>query len=118
MTMIRLNLSIGLTYEIANQASDFIFNIHAAQTKHQTIVTERLDINAFSTPVIYPDPVTGTRFMRLKAGPGQLGLRYTATVDIDHYVGSPALIGELPVSQLPPSVLPYLYPSRYCQSDR
>jgi transglutaminase-like putative cysteine protease len=27
-------------------------------------------------------------------------------------------IGEVPVSNLPASVLPYIYPSRYCQSDR
>ncbi|MBV5332070.1 transglutaminase family protein, partial [bacterium] len=25
---------------------------------------------------------------------------------------------EIPVAQLPPDVLTYLYPSRYCQSDR
>lgn len=116
--MIRLNLSIDLKYQIADQASDFIFNVHAAQTEHQAIVTEHLNITASSMPVVYRDPVTGTRFMRLKAGPGELGVQYTATVDIDHYVGSPALIGELPVSQLPPVALPYLYPSRYCQSDR
>jgi len=45
-------------------------------------------------------------------------VRYAATVDIDHHVGSPAGIEECRISQLPSTVLPYIYPSRYCQSDR
>ncbi len=116
--MIRLKLSISLWYEIANQASDFIFNIHAAQTSHQTVVTESLDINPPLMVVVYPDPTCGTRFMRLKAEPGALAIRYAATVDINHFVESPECIGETPVEQLLPSVLPFIYPSRYCQSDR
>ena len=116
--MIRLKFSIDLCYEIANQASDFIFNIHAAQTAHQTVVAEGLDINQPVVPVVYADTSYGTRFMRLRAEPGPLAIRYAATVDIDHHVESPANIEEIPVSQLPTSVLPYVYPSRYCQSDR
>jgi transglutaminase-like putative cysteine protease len=116
--MIRLNLSIDLWYEIANQASDFIFNIQAAQTGHQKVVTESLDISPPVIPVLYSDTTYGNRFMRLKADPGPLTIRYAATVDIDHYAESPAHIEETPVSQLPSSVLPYIYPSRYCQSDR
>ncbi len=116
--MIRLKLSIDLWYEIANQASDFIFNIHAAQTGHQTVVTESLEINPPLTTVVYPDPASGTRFMRLRAEPGPLIIRYAATIDIDHHVESPASIAEVPIAELPPAVLPYIYPSRYCQSDR
>jgi transglutaminase-like putative cysteine protease len=116
--MVRLKLSIGLWYTIANQASDFIFNIHAAQTRHQKVVTERLDISPPGIPVVYSDTPYGTRFMRLRADPGTLSIRYEATVDIDHHVASPAGIAEIPVSQLPLPVLSYIYPSRYCQSDR
>jgi transglutaminase-like putative cysteine protease len=111
-------LSIGLWYEIANQPSDFIFNIHAAQTAHQTVVTESLQIDPPVTPHVYTDPIRGSRFMQLKADPGPLSILYAATVDIGHHVESPACIAETPVSQLPRSVLPYVYPSRYCQSDR
>jgi transglutaminase-like putative cysteine protease len=116
--MIRLKMSIGLQYEIANQTSDFMFNIHAANTAHQKVIVENLDIHPASQPVVYPDTPDGTRFMRLRAEPGQLNIYYTATVDIDHYVESPVRIEETPVSQLPPPVLAYIYPSRYCQSDR
>ena len=116
--MIRLKLSIDLWYEIANQASDFIFNIHAAHTGHQTVVTESLEINPPLTAVVYPAPTSGTRFMRLRADPGPLFIRYAATIDIDHHAESPASVDEVPIAKLPPAVLPYIYPSRYCQSDR
>lgn len=116
--MIRLHFSISLHYQIANQASDFIFNIHAARTPHQTVVAESTDINPPSAVPVYTDDICGTRFMRLKADPGLLTVRYEATVDINHQIESPASIGEVPVAQLPPAALVYIYPSRYCQSDR
>ena len=116
--MIRLNLGIDLQYEIADQPSDFIFNIHAAQTPHQTVVSETLEISPQVLPVVYAETVNGPRFMRLRAGPGPLTIRYAATVDINHHVQAPDGLAEVPVAQLPPGVLPFVYPSRYCQSDR
>jgi transglutaminase-like putative cysteine protease len=116
--MIRLKFSIDLNYAITQHPSDFIFNIHAAQTGHQKLISESLEISPNLVPVIYPDVASGARFMRLRADPGALAIRYAATVDIDHHVESPGNIGEVAVSRLPPSVLPYIYPSRYCQSDR
>ncbi len=116
--MIRLKFSIALKYEVVDFASDFIFNIHAAHTRCQTVVNEALNLSQPVEPVVYIDPTYGTRFMRLKAEPGVLTVRYDATVDSAHHMESPARIAEVPIAQLPPDVLPYLYPSRYCQSDR
>jgi transglutaminase-like putative cysteine protease len=47
-----------------------------------------------------------------------LKLNYSATVDITHHRTNPATLPEVPVQFLRPEVLSYLYPSRYCQSDR
>ena len=116
--MIRLKFSIDLKYEIVDYASDFVFNIHAAQTRRQTIVTEALHVSQPVTPVVFTDPTHGTRYMRLKAEPGDLTVRYEATVDIAHYTASPERLIEMSIAQLPPEVLAYIYPSRYCQSDR
>jgi transglutaminase-like putative cysteine protease len=116
--MIRLKFSIDLTYEIADYASDFILNIHAAQTRSQSVVAEQLHLSQPIAPVIYTDPTYGTRYLRLKAEPGQLAVHYDATVDIVHHSESPGRLEEVPISKLPPEVLPYIYPSRYCQSDR
>ena len=116
--MIRLKFSIDLRYEIADFASDFVFNIHAAHTRCQTVVSEALHISPPVASTVHVDPTYGSRYMRLKAEPGVLAIRYDATVDIAHHTESPARIMEVPIAFLPPEVLPYLYPSRYCQSDR
>ncbi len=116
--MVRLKFSIVLQYDIDAPGSDFIFNIHAAQTSHQIVVSETLDISQALVPNLYTDPVTHTRYLRLKAFGGPLTVRYDATVDLDHYVAQPEQIAEVAVANLPGEVLPYLYPSRYCQSDR
>jgi transglutaminase-like putative cysteine protease len=116
--MIRLKFSIELNYEIDLPGCDFIFSIHAAQTPHQTVVSESLNISQGLLPNVYTDPVTRTRFLRLRALAGPLTMRYEATVDLDHYTAQPSQLGEVAVANLPEAVLPYIYPSRYCQSDR
>ena len=116
--MLRLKFSIELNYEIDAFGCDFIFSFHAAQTRQQIVVTEALRLSQNLTQNTYTDPVTHTRFLRLKAFPGPINLRYDATVDLDHYQAQPAHIAEVMVANLPGAVLPYMYPSRYCQSDR
>ena len=116
--MVRLKFSIELNYEIDQPGCDFIFSIHAAQTAHQTVVSESLYISQPLPANVYTDPVTHTRFLRLKAFDGPLMLRYDATVDLDHYTAQPDQLSEVAVANMPGPVLPYIYPSRYCQSDR
>ena len=116
--MVRLKFSLELNYEIDQPGCDFIFSIHAAQTVHQTVLSESLDISQRLSPNVYTDPITHTRYLRLKAFAGLLKVRYAASVDLDHYTAQPAQLGEVAVANLPGQVLPYLYPSRYCQSDR
>ena len=115
--MIRLKLAIELDYDIA-APSDFIFNIHAAHTERQKVLAENLVLSQNVPHTVDEDPVTHNRYLRLSALPGHLHLRYEATVDLLHHVEQPANIGEVPVARLPTQVLGYIYPSRYCQSDR
>lgn len=116
--MIRIELQIELNYGIDPHGADFIFNVHAAHTAHQTISAERLELSQAIPSEIQTDPLTGNRYLRLRAEPGPLHLAYRATVDICHHFADPAQIAEVPVSRLPPEVMGYVYPSRYCQSDR
>jgi hypothetical protein len=116
--MVRLKFSIELNYDITQPGSDFIFNIQAAQTGHQTVVSESLGVSQALPLNLYTDSVTHTRFMRLKAANGPLTVRYDAIVDLNHFTAPPQQVGEVFIADLPGPVLPYLYPSRYCQSDR
>ena len=116
--MLRLKFSIELNYEIDSSGCDFIFSIHAAQTAQQRVISESLHLSQSLTHATYTDPATNTRFLRLKAYGGPLMLRYEATVDLDHHTAQPEQLAEVAVANMPGQVLPYIYPSRYCQSDR
>lgn len=116
--MTRLRLSIALDYDVAAPGCDFVFNIHAAQTDRQRVTDEALRLSQDVRWRVDVDPVTRNRYLRLSAQPGPLTVEYDATVDLLHHVASPEAIAEVPVARLPMGVLPYLWPSRYCQSDR
>ncbi|MGE5472355.1 MAG: transglutaminase-like domain-containing protein [Bacteroidota bacterium] len=116
--MVRIQFAIDLQYELLYPGTDFVFNIHAAQTASQQVVGEQLQISQPVATTIQTDPASHARYLRLTAGPGPLQVNYQATLDIEHHVGAPDRIGETPVAQLPLSALTYIYPSRYCQSDR
>ena len=116
--MVRLELSTELGYDIGEHGADFIFNVQAAHTPRQTVVSEQLHLSQDSPYSEYTDPATNSRFLRLHAEAGWLTLRYTALVDLAHVEALPEQLMELDAYNLPGEVLPYLYPSRYCQSDR
>lgn len=116
---VRLELEIDLHYEVSAGGADFVFNIHAAQTPHQTVHHEQLQLSQDVPYRVDTDAATANRLLRLHAQPGPLEVRYRATVDIRHHtMARPEQMAETPVGQLPTHVLGYIYPSRYCQSDR
>ena len=116
--MIRILLNVELDYVVDPQGADFVFNIHAAHTPSQTVSNEQLSISPWLDTRVHTDPTSGNRYMRMRAQGGPLQVRYSATVDICHHLADPASIGEVPVHLLPPETMGYIYPSRYCQSDR
>ena len=117
--MIRLELQIDLYYQINDSyGADFVFNIHPALTPAQTLSGERLNLSQPVLPEISTDFATGNRYMRLHANPGPLQVSYAATVDLQHHRADPGSLAEVPMRQLPLDAMQYVYPSRYCQSDR
>ena len=116
--MVRMKFSIELNYEVMDAQCDFIFNLHAARTRSQRIVEETLWLSQPLVSDHLTDDALGNRFMRLRAARGPLTVRYAATVDLDHFLAPPDALGEAPIAGLPMHVLPFIYPSRYCQSDR
>lgn len=116
--MNRLNYSVDLSYEVVDQTADFLFNIEVARTDRQTIVSEHFAITPGIGVERYTDPALANRMIRVRAPKGPLNIHYDATVDIAHRFDQPADLMEVPIAQLPFEVLPFLAPSRYCQSDR
>jgi transglutaminase-like putative cysteine protease len=100
--------------------STLILNVHAQRGPTQTILSEqfsvepRVKLTEFSV-----DDLTGNRFVRLETGAHKkLAIRYAAEVDCDFQTYRARAVEATPVAELVPSTIPYLFPSRYCQSDR
>ena len=116
--MVRLQFTISLGYQVLDPLCDFIFNIQSAATPRQRVFDESLDINQAVTSLESVQGDEGCRYLRLQASAGRLSVIYRGTVDIDHFRENPAVLREMPVSELTLGQLRYVYPSRYCQSDR
>ncbi|HXF81049.1 MAG TPA: transglutaminase family protein [Usitatibacter sp.] len=115
--MIRFDLSITLDYTVQSP-TDFVFVVQPTNTPYQRVTWESLAVEP-QLPVVeevHGSPVN--RHVRIHAGPGPFKLRYDAIVDLVHHFALPSDLREVPISELPASVIQYIYPSRYCQSDQ
>lgn len=115
---VRIELAIELAYEVDAHGADFVLNIQAAHTTRQSVSAESLLLSQPVEPRTHTEPTSGNRILQLRTGSGRLQLDYRATVDLRHHRADPATLAEVPVHRLPPAVMGYVYPSRYCQSDR
>jgi transglutaminase-like putative cysteine protease len=115
---LRLGYQVELAYQVRTGGADFIFNVQATRTPRQQVLRESLS----TTPSVplheYVDPVSSSRILRLRAPVGDLVLRYEALVELQHHRQQPDSVQEIGIAGLPGAVLPFLYPSRYCESDK
>ena len=114
--MIRVSIDNELSYNVL-QTSDFVFNIQAARNQYQRIIEETLTFDPPLPVEQFTDPLLENRFVRIRANPGPLKVSYRATVGLDYMVSDPAVIQESPIAMLPMETIPFIFPSRYCQSD-
>ncbi len=102
----------------ANSPGTLILNIHALRTPTQTILNETFVIDPYIKFEELVEP-NGNRLVRFEIPePGNIKVTYNATVDNSVIVSDHTHREETPVAHLDSSILPYLYPSRYCQSDK
>lgn len=112
----RLAIDARLHYRLA-RPHEILLRLEAANTPDQRVVRERLDVNADDL-ARWQEPATGERIARLTAS-GDLHIAYGAEVEVSRREGDDlAGVAATRIHDLPPAVLPYLMPSRYCPSDR
>jgi transglutaminase-like putative cysteine protease len=114
--MIRVSIDNELSYNVL-QPSDFVFNIEAAKNQYQLIIEESLSFDPPLPFEQFTDSLLENRFVRIRANPGPLKVSYRATVGLNYMVSDPAVIQESPIATLPMEAIPFIFPSRYCQSD-
>ncbi len=114
----KFSVSGALSYDV-RAASTFILNIHALRTPNQTVLQE-----SFSTAPEYKveelhSTQSGNRYMRFEVPePVYININYTALVDTNYKLIDNSRLTNVPVMHLDADVIPYLFPSRYCQSDK
>jgi hypothetical protein len=109
------DIDCTLAYQVSGP-TDFLFQIHALDGMDQKVLTESMVLSQEQTPHVYCDPLVGHRFMRLHVEAGALEIHYQARVQrtpepVDLHAT------EVPIADLPDSLLHNLMPTRYCESD-
>lgn len=116
--MTRFQVSCQIEYDIAFPTT-LILNIHPQRNASQTIIAEELNIEPRLHLEEFTTPGTDNRFIRLETGKKKhLSVAYSGTVDCDYQYLAANRVALTSVRSMDQSVIPYLFPSRYCQSDR
>jgi transglutaminase-like putative cysteine protease len=99
--------------------STMILNVHAQRNSSQTVLQEEFAIEPKVRVSEFIAEGTENRFIRLETGRHKaLAISYAATVDCDYQTYKAGSVEATPVAELNSATIPYLFPSRYCQSDR
>ncbi|NEQ40234.1 MAG: transglutaminase family protein [Okeania sp. SIO3I5] len=114
--MKKFQLGCQLNYTIS-QPTTLLFNLEVVNNNYQNILHEKLQLNPSLAIDKYISDSEKNRFIRVNAPTGKIEISYQATVELFHYYANNNNIAEVPLAELPIETLPYLYPSRYCQSD-
>lgn len=112
-----VNVGSELAYRVDSPTS-FVFNIAPAFTPHQNIKDENLVVTPnldFEWCMLNEH---GVRGLRVNALQGDFKIKYSATVELSPEVRHTSDLNEVSHPVIPTEVLQYLYPSRYCESDR
>jgi transglutaminase-like putative cysteine protease len=99
--------------------STLILNVHAQRNVSQTVLDEQFDVEPQVKIDEFASEESHNRFIRLNTeGHETLSIRYAAAVECAVQVYSAGSVEATAVADLSASTIPYLFPSRYCQSDR
>ena len=112
----RLNIEVELDYHFA-EATDVLLTVEAAQLPDQLLVEDRLVIDGVGPlrPIAGEDGIGRRTWMRAE---GSFHAAYRAVVDVERPRQDLAALPAAPLRELPAEVIPYLWPSRYCEADR
>ena len=108
-----------LSYEVFSPTT-FIFNIQAAKSENQKVISETLIV----TPSIKFEEFTlknsDTRFVKMEVEQGVFfTIIYQAEVEVFYKIyDEKVLLKSIPIINLDHEVLPFISPSRHCESDK
>jgi transglutaminase-like putative cysteine protease len=112
----RFNIQTDLDY-FFREPTDVLLAVEVAPTSKQLLIEDLLKVSGAGPlrPVAGEDGTGRRTWMRAQ---GSFHASYRATVEV---TGTPRNLMDLPAAPLtglPAEVVPYLWPSRYCEADR
>jgi transglutaminase-like putative cysteine protease len=112
----RLSIDATLDYDLL-QPADLLFALEVAQMHDQILVTDLLRVGGVEPmwPIAAEESLGRRTWAR---GTGRVTARYTATVDVLRPTLPLEGLAADDIKRLPSLVVPYLFPSRYCEADR
>ncbi|MEJ6981048.1 transglutaminase family protein [Pedobacter sp. P351] len=114
----RFKVASKMEYHVFSDCT-LILNIHALRSPHQTVLEEKFSTAPYNKAVELVSGHGESRFFRIEIPqPCDLVINYSAVVNTSYEFIDYELLTDVPISQLEPYILPYLNPSRYCQSDK
>lgn len=114
--IMRLSVASRLLYRFPERREVLLF-VEAARTPRQQVLTDTLSIAAADDLLRVSDAETGERHTVFTAQ-GDVEILYSAQVEVTAEADDMTAAGAARIRDLPPHVLPFLRPSRYCPSDR
>lgn len=112
----RLKIDAELDYHFPH-AADVLLELEVAKLQDQKLVEDKLIVGSATplTPVSGHDGIGRRTWAR---GEGRFTVAYNAMVDVDRPTADLAAIDSVPLRQLPGEAVQYLWPSRYCESEK
>lgn len=116
--MATFNITATLTYEI-KKPSTLILNIEPLHLGQQVVISENFHLNREVEMKTLDAQYPSKRYRILTINElGPFHITYRADVKIAMMAIAKEQLWDVPIAELPVSVLTYLHPSRYCQSDK
>ena len=114
----KFNVFTEMGYTVQS-AGTLLLNISALRSAHQTILEESFAVDPYIKVEELLSANGENRLIRFEVENEQkVKVIYKATVDNYYTLSDHEHEAEIPVAQFDTSILPYLNPSRYCQSDK
>ncbi|MCF7786534.1 MAG: transglutaminase family protein [Prosthecobacter sp.] len=111
-------INAELQYDVLMQ-STVLLSIHALATQNQTLQMESFKVTPGVKWEELPMGTGENRYIRLDTGDAtKLEVSYSVMAETRHTMVSHEEIQGIPISEIHRSAISYLFPSRYCQSDR
>ena len=113
----KFKVSSQLEYDLNNPAT-FLFALKCLQTGGQEILSESMTTSPAVDIEDFHITSGMNRFSRIRTiNPGTLAIHYEAEMDVSTRIVPLSSLRADPTSEMNPEGIPFLFPSRYCQSD-